>query len=371
MTFLTKQLAQEMVDRTMKIIGRNINVMDEKGVIIGSGEPERIDTIHGGAVLALERNTGFEVSAEDALRLHGVKPGINLPIHFKGKMIGVIGITGVPDEIRSYGELVRMAAELSLEQAVLVSELQWDERLKEEIVSQMIHSNEGHQPLFFERAARLGIDLDVPRAAVLIRNKDRQKTLTFMKKKLHEQDLSFIHPEYVVILKQVKSNGVLVNREELRRTANRWVEGLQTQHQLSSRISIGGNEPGLDGLAQSYNQAVSAMKAGTKLSSEQTTYDYEDLQLPILLLSAPEHLQGLKPLYGALLKEDKKGELVETLQAYIEHDGDINSVVQALFIHRNTLRYRLDRIASITGKDPRKMTELLPLYLSMLHHILQ
>jgi carbohydrate diacid regulator len=121
MELLNKQLAQEIVDRTMGIIGKNINIMDNRGVIIGSGDEKRIDDIHEGAIIVIKQGTGFEITDEEARSLHGVRPGINLPISFDGKILGVIGITGSPDEIRSFGELVRMAAELSLQQAVLMN----------------------------------------------------------------------------------------------------------------------------------------------------------------------------------------------------------------------------------------------------------
>lgn len=48
--------------------------------------------------------------------LQGVKPGVNLLITFGGKIVGVVVISGEPEEIRSGGELVRITVELMLEQ---------------------------------------------------------------------------------------------------------------------------------------------------------------------------------------------------------------------------------------------------------------
>lgn len=53
MQFLTSELAQEMVERTMHILHQNINVMNADGVIIGSGERKRIGQKHDGARLVL------------------------------------------------------------------------------------------------------------------------------------------------------------------------------------------------------------------------------------------------------------------------------------------------------------------------------
>lgn len=48
--FLDSRLAQEIVTRTMRIIDCNVNIMDSKGYIIGSGDPERIGELHEGAL---------------------------------------------------------------------------------------------------------------------------------------------------------------------------------------------------------------------------------------------------------------------------------------------------------------------------------
>ncbi len=135
---LNDNLARQIVARAMKILSFSVNVMDERGLIIASGNPERIHERHEGAVLALTENRVVEISEATALQLKGVRPGINLPIAYQGELIGVIGISGDPDEVRAYAELVRMTAELILEQAALTEQLQWDKRHKEELVLQLI-----------------------------------------------------------------------------------------------------------------------------------------------------------------------------------------------------------------------------------------
>ena len=116
---LNDNLARQIVARAMKILSFSVNVMDEHGLIIASGNPERIHQRHEGAVLALTENRVVEISEATALQLKGVRPGINLPISYQGELIGVIGISGDPEEVRAYAELVRMTAELILEQAAI------------------------------------------------------------------------------------------------------------------------------------------------------------------------------------------------------------------------------------------------------------
>lgn len=72
---LDSQLAQQIVDRTMAIIGYNINVMNQAGVIIGSGEKNRIGQVHDGAILALKHGDSVELTAESCVALKGGETG--------------------------------------------------------------------------------------------------------------------------------------------------------------------------------------------------------------------------------------------------------------------------------------------------------
>ena len=138
MYLLDSAIAKQIVSRTMKIIGHNINVMNGQGVILGSGDPKRIGSTHEGALLAIAQNRNVEISQEVASGLHGVKPGINLPLHYQGQIIGVVGITGDPSELTHYGELLKMTAEMIVEQANLQDKLQWENRQREEFILQLI-----------------------------------------------------------------------------------------------------------------------------------------------------------------------------------------------------------------------------------------
>ncbi|MBA7514082.1 Carbohydrate diacid regulator [subsurface metagenome] len=58
---ITHQLAQDIVDKTMSILGKNINIMDEKGVIIGSGDKSRLNQFHEGAAQVIKEGKKLEI----------------------------------------------------------------------------------------------------------------------------------------------------------------------------------------------------------------------------------------------------------------------------------------------------------------------
>jgi carbohydrate diacid regulator len=121
---LTPQLAQTIVDRTMEIVDYNINIMNQNGVIIGSGDEGRINDLHEGAKQVIKTGQPLQISKQDEKELAGSKPGINLPINLNEETIGVVGITGTPEVVANYGGLVKMTVELMLQQAFYLEQEQ-------------------------------------------------------------------------------------------------------------------------------------------------------------------------------------------------------------------------------------------------------
>src|SRR5690625_3366372 len=139
MTVLTKVIAQDIVDQTMRILTYNINVMDESGVIIGSGDQSRIGEMHEGATNVIAQKRRVDIAVDEKQMIATTTPGINKNMFFEDKFEAVIGISGDPNSISQFGELVKMEAEMSLKQAALTEQSQWDDRLRKEVITQIVH----------------------------------------------------------------------------------------------------------------------------------------------------------------------------------------------------------------------------------------
>ena len=116
-----------------------------------------------------------------ARSLKGVKPGINLPIIFREQTLGVLGITGDPDEVRACAELVKMASELVIEHMALIEQKQWDNRYREELINQLLE-RESSADALHAMVSYLGIDLSLPRVVAIIelRQPDREALQALM-----------------------------------------------------------------------------------------------------------------------------------------------------------------------------------------------
>ena len=73
-------------------------------------------------------------------------------------------------------------------------------------------------------------------------------------------------------------------------------------------------------------------------------------------------------ILGSLLAYDSKEQLIQTLESYFRHNGNLSQAAESLFVHRNTLIYRMERIAEITGLDLDKTETRLAVQLALHIH---
>ncbi|WP_332698850.1 sugar diacid recognition domain-containing protein [Halalkalibacter lacteus] len=369
--YVTEQVAQEIVDRTMAILPYNINVMDQDGRIIGSGDRRRILTKHEVASEVLKRKEIIEINHNDTQNWDGVKEGINLPIVFQGEVVGVVGITGDPEVTRGYGQLVKMTTEMIIEQAFLQKQLQLDERIKEELVHQLINGNNLGESLVFEKAKSLQIDLMVPRVVIVFKCSsqqiDRNQKLEQKIQEMKEKDdlTGKTYTGEMVILKKVAITNEDWEKERTLNTIRIWLSQLQ-KIDPSVKLAIGSYYSTFKKLHQSYKEAQDTLVIGEKLVLEQSLLLYEDFSKYVFINELAQSMDN--PFIEVInkLKGEGLGDLQRTLEVYINQNGRAINTSNELFIHRNSLQYRLEKIKEITGKDPRNYKDLFELYLSII-----
>ena len=372
--YLDTQLAQQIVDRTMAIIDTNINVMNDHGVIISSGDPTRIGQLHDGALLAIQHGDTTEITQQTSQNLKGVKPGINLVLKHDDTIIGVVGITGNPDEIRNYAALVKMTSEMIIERSLLIEQLQWDKRHIEEFISSWVN-NELTEEALEHWAQRLSIDIEQPRVAVLIELAETQQSnqLTTIRKVVELLE----YPQRNNLVAVIAMNQILVLKP-CQQHSERWDYQIESQridqliHQLQQQdihhlhIALGEYFPSPMEMPRSFQSAQQVLTLGKHYHPKQTKYLFEDMRMPVLLSPLKQNWQG-EQLCNAIVKlktQDRSGQLIKTLYRLFEHQGNLSKCANSLYIHRNTLRYRLNKIEEITQISPHHFTGLVELYIA-------
>ncbi|MEI7611622.1 MAG: sugar diacid recognition domain-containing protein [Betaproteobacteria bacterium] len=373
------KLAQEIVERTMKIIPFNINVMNTRGIIIGSGEPSRIGTVHDGALLVLSQHCALEIDAVATRRLQGVKPGVNLPLTVRGQICGVVGLTGHPSAVRQFGELVRITAEMILEQSQLINELQREKRYREEFVFQLVKQESTSRSDLEAWATRLGIDFSSPRSVVVLQLTDETRPDMAMADLHRCQAQLLMH--YPDMLVTTISPSELVFLDRLDTTGNKPPGPASVRQHLSalnliirktlkspSAISLGVALAGIENVALSYQSARKTYRVGRVRNPEETVFSFYDLSLPVLLSSLDSGWQAdwlRQPIQRLKWFDKNKGTLRRTIEVWFAQNKHPVATAKALKIHRNTLDYRLRQISELTGLDLNNTDDCMMLYIAL------
>ncbi|TDD96338.1 PucR family transcriptional regulator [Actinomadura rubrisoli] len=137
--------------------------------------------------------------------------------------------------------------------------------------------------------------------------------------------------------------------EEMERIA-RLTLGHLAQLGPNARVGVSGAHPGVSGVRLGYYEAQDALQRGPGINHREqinlgAALLCANLDLPMYELAA----MAMQPLLD--YDEQHGGQLVDTLHAYFSHDCATGPAAEELFIHRNTMRYRLSLIERITGRD--------------------
>jgi carbohydrate diacid regulator len=397
---ITHKLAQNIVNKTMNILEKNINIMDEKGVIIGSGDKSRLNQFHEGAAQVIKEAKKLEIYSKDINHLVGAKPGINLPIEHNNKIIGVVGITGEPNEVSPFGEVIKMAVEMMLQQEFLLKEIQLEQQARGNFVHDLISGRIGNDPdLFITRGQIVGYDILIPRVALVMDiyqfektakqslqtykdlkegeiylqrlKNDVLKTIQGIFVDTPQEIASYTGGDRFVVLKTINlkdSDEIL--RKKLFRIGRRIKNTISQQMKFKVTIGIGEYHQDIDGLSKSFKEATQALDVGTKLEGAGDIYHVDNLGVGKLLAEIKEESQQEfmeKTIYSTKNNKEKKINefLLETLQGFFDNNLSITQTAQAIYVHRNTLLYRLRRVKEITGLDPKKFDDAVQLRLAL------
>ena len=363
---ISPEIAQKIVDATMELIGnRSVNVMNQNGIILASGEKERVGDCHKGALDAIRLGRTVEISADQSWRYPGAKAGVNMPIVIGGETAGAVGIAGDPQEVRGIANLVRVCVQLTIEQALNTQKVHVERELRMKLIHRLVrHPGEITPQEMSEECLLLNLDATVTRRAVVIALADIPKetsalveTFEIIEKQLLRQRLvlpgedlyGMIHQEYVIFRLWRKGvdpadNGYL---ERLSKT-------LQDQLGQKLKLAYGGvydQKFGPMSYAWSYAEA-SRLCAMYPVGC----YNLESLSARVdsLIWSIPPSETGrmLGDIRQRLFGKGQGEEWVlETIQAYFDNNMNIQKAAEAIHIHKNTMVYRMKRLTELAGLE--------------------
>ena len=208
------------------------------------------------------------------------------------------------------------------------------------------------------RAKELHFATDAPRAVFLIRQVGHSDVATvdvlsgMFPDKLQDFVLS-INEMDIAVVKQI---GVNTTAEELERLASSIEETLKNELRIKTVIGIGTIAEHLRELADSYKEAQTAIEVGKVFDTEKSIMHYENLGIGRLIYQLPTTLCEifLSEVFKKNSIDSLDQETLFTINKFFENNLNVSETSRKLFVHRNTLVYRLEKIKKLTGLDLRQ-----------------
>jgi purine catabolism regulator len=130
----------------------------------------------------------------------------------------------------------------------------------------------------------------------------------------------------------------------------------ETEPWLRLSVGLGSRAKSLGQLSRSYREAMTALQLGQKLYGSRSCYEFGEIELYQLLAKKIERdeIEGyFQRCFGSLLEHDQlyKGDLLKTFEAYLFTGQSMKDTATRLYIHRNSLKYRLAKIEELLQLD--------------------
>ena len=337
---MSNRLFQGLIYQMRDTVDRMIGVIEESSTIIACSDLSRIGEPFDFVVPDIGENN--ELFVRDGITFK--------PFGSKMKSEYAVFVTGADD----------LAAKMCGVLAISLSSIKqyYDEKYdRGSFIKNVILDNILPGDVYI-KARELHFNTDVSRVAFLVRIvstsgvsafdviqnlfPDKQKDFVFS---ISESD--------IVIIKEIKSG---IEPKDLEKLARSIVDTLAGEFYTRVVIGIGTIVIGVKDLARSFKEAQVSLEIGKVFDTEKNIVRYDNLGIARLIYQLPTTLceMFLKEVFvkGSIDSLDK--ETLFTIQKFFENNLNVSETSRKLFVHRNTLVYRLEKIKKLTGLDLRE-----------------
>lgn len=380
------RIAGVVAARSAALLRTRVVVSDEQRLIIASSDPRVIGRVVD------------EVFPGD------VRACLKVPLRLDNQT-GEVLIEPSESEAVS-PRLTEALVDLMIGQVAVVDRLPVQPEMKNRFVANLLSGASGDEDDVLRQAKALGLDLGPPRAVILIdaanyvlgpeggtqgeappvEEEVRRRTQLVIAsvvgffKLPTDTIVAAIGEGEVAVLKASNTRNLATwaqeedqaapassswaNLSALRRASEALLGRLRADTGATISIGVGRYHPGIKGLASSYQDARAALSIGRRMRGENRVHGLDGLGIGAFVGVSDERTKAdlathlLSPL-------DHEPGLLATLDAFFAADCSPSVTACGLHIHRNTLAHRLDKIASMTGLDPRRFDDAVQIRLAL------
>lgn len=333
------RLFQQMTHQMKEVMNRDLGIITDSGFVVSSND----SCISGSD---LECVLSFTADNSDTFTYNGFT---YKPIVSMGKFEYIIFVKGDDTLARNYVDILNVSFSS-------IKTLYDDKHDKLNFIKNFLLDNILPGDIL-AKAAELHIPIEAKRVVYLIQT---EKVSDFSVLELIEgmfpnkqnDFIVSIDENNVALVKELKGDCTL---SELQETAKNICHNINTEVMAKATVGIGTIVNNVKEIARSYKEARVALEVGKVFDDEKFILSYEDLGIGRLIYQLPTTLCEL-----FLTEVFKKGsideldqEIIFTIQKFFENNLNVSETSRQLYVHRNTLVYRLDKIQKITGLDLR------------------
>ncbi len=378
---LQNDTCQKIIDRFINILDTPINIMDLAGKIIASTNKSRVGTFHQGAHLCVLSKNELTITKNNQSLYKGCEPGINLPIYYNNEVIGVVGITGNPEEIKDYTLLVKELVELIVVENEQRRSLALKEETKLSFFTQLFNeSTPIQEEILQSRAYIVGFNSKGSKRVVFLeirilaqdlnnegnsleKQRLRTKLKSYLKTKLqmNESVIDLYEDELILIINDTSSLYSFLDSIK---------KELEQHYPIALRFYISEVCTHLKDYAKSYKKTKLLIALYKHKDLHKNILSVIDYKLELMLNSLDQdekayYLDTFNALFGESPKDQSYYDLLETIKVYFESNMNGLDTATRLNLHRNTVRYRINKFKDLYQIDVTRPYVCMKVYLAI------
>ena len=208
------------------------------------------------------------------------------------------------------------------------------------------------------KARELYFSNDVMRTVIIVRNLDNNDLSVYdvLQNLFPDRNKDFIISINESDIVLVKETGQDIGPRDIESLASSIADTLSGEFYVHAVIGIGTTVSNIKDLARSFKEAQTALEVGKVFDTDKTIVSYDNLGIARLIYQLPTTLceTYLHEVFKRGSIDNLDQETLFTIQRFFENNLNVSETSRKLFVHRNTLVYRLEKIKKITGLDLRQ-----------------
>ena len=337
---MSNRLFQGMLPRLSESAGRVLGVIDETGTVVACSDPARVGKLMEEAAAAVFSAGGPVVLGSCACC------GLGGPALFAAFADGE-------------DELALQSVKLCAAALGCVEEFAGERYDRANFIKNIILDNILAGDIYL-RTRELHFNADVPRAVLLIRSGSAEVSVFEAVQALFPdktKDFTInVNETDIALVKELQRN---MDTRDLEKLARSIADAVNPEYESQPFIGIGSIVTGIPDLAASYKEAQVSLEVGKVFDTEKKVISYDYLGIARLIYQLPKRLCGmfLQEVFKRGTIDSLDNETLFTIQKFFENNLNVSETSRRLFVHRNTLVYRLEKIKKLTGLDLREFDD--------------